>query len=144
MALTAAITFATTWRWPTLRRRVQEHAALLKELPPETGEPLRKLLDDETRRLAARDRRRLEDPAVVAVLYLNRFLVSLTSAVVASLIVISIVVPEENRRPWLTGFLVIAVLVGLSNLVLMGWTIRLYRRRKKLTQGSGRNSPKAR
>lgn len=65
VALTAAVTFLTTWRWPTLRRRVQDHIALMKDLPADSGEPLRQLLEDEVEVLARMERRRLDLPSRV-------------------------------------------------------------------------------
>jgi hypothetical protein len=77
VALTAVVTLVTTWRWPTLRRRTQDHVALLKDLPLEAGAELRHLVADELRLLAERDRGRL-DPGSQALLYASRGLSALT------------------------------------------------------------------
>jgi hypothetical protein len=47
-------------RWPTLSKRIRDHAALVKELPADAAKPLEALLVDEVRSLADRDRRRLD------------------------------------------------------------------------------------
>lgn len=52
--------------WPTLGRRVRDHAALIKDVPAELSAALRGLLTDEITELIRRDRRRL-DP------WLNRY-----------------------------------------------------------------------
>ncbi|SDN35086.1 hypothetical protein SAMN05660642_04636 [Geodermatophilus siccatus] len=47
-------------RWPTLGKRIRDHAALVKELPPDAAKELQALLLTEVRSLAERDRRRLD------------------------------------------------------------------------------------
>jgi hypothetical protein len=55
----AVIGLFAAWRVPTLRRRVNEHAKLIAELPEGLGAPVEDLLRQELAVLARRDQRRL-------------------------------------------------------------------------------------
>lgn len=46
--------------WPTLGRRVRDHAALIKDMPADISTELRALVTDEIAELVRRDRRRLD------------------------------------------------------------------------------------
>jgi hypothetical protein len=78
-----------------LGKRIKDHAALLKELPPEAAKDLQALLVDEVRSLTERDRRRL-DRRVDWLLNLRRVLV--TVAVLAALFALILLTPEAPAR----------------------------------------------
>ncbi|TFV72488.1 hypothetical protein E4P40_20475 [Blastococcus sp. CT_GayMR20] len=58
--ITAVVTLLTSLGWPSLRRRVREHTALVKDLPPSAAAPLLAVLEKEVQLLARRADRRLE------------------------------------------------------------------------------------
>ena len=58
--VTAIASFATTRSWPTLDRRVRDHTALLKDMPPDVAIDLKALLAAEVDQLVVRESRRLD------------------------------------------------------------------------------------
>ena len=87
VAAVATITAAviTTRTWPTLPRRIHDHAALAKELPPDMGRDLRGLLAEELDQLVERDRRRL-NPRVNRGLNIQRAVGIIASVLVGATI----------------------------------------------------------
>jgi hypothetical protein len=59
-AMTAVATLVSAVRWPTLRRRLREHADLIKDLPADHARPLNRILQAEVEELARRDAKRLD------------------------------------------------------------------------------------
>jgi hypothetical protein len=81
--VTAAVTLVSTLRWPTLRRRVRDHVALLKDMPTEDlAAPLRSLLQREVQELVKRDSRHL-DPRQDRLLQGRRVLLTFVVAATA-------------------------------------------------------------
>ncbi len=81
--VTAAVTLVSTLRWPTLRRRVRDHVALLKDMPTEDlAAPLRSLLQREVQKLVERDSRHL-DPRQDRLLQGRRVLLTFVVAATA-------------------------------------------------------------
>lgn len=118
VALTAAITFATTWRWPTLHRRIQDHVALAKDLPESHRDPLLSLLDEEVAQLVARERRLGDD--------FGRFLrasqrVALTAAVATTvaLLAIGLVAPRSGTHVT-PGWAAVGLAVGAIGITACG------------------------
>jgi len=53
---------SSTWRWPTLRRRLREHLSLAKDFPEGVDRTqLHGLIDYEVRELARRERKRIDN-----------------------------------------------------------------------------------
>src|SRR3712207_3782442 len=95
--VTAIIGFITTWRWPTLRRRVQEHAAIVKELPDGASSALGQLLEKESTKLAKQDEWKL-DPVDNAFTYIIRAQWTVAVGAWIALPVFALAVPDFEDR----------------------------------------------
>jgi hypothetical protein len=123
--VTAAVTFVSTLRWPTLRRRVRDHVALLnllnqlKELPTDAAEPLQGLLKDEVQQLADRDGRHLS-PRHYRKIQLRRVLLTVIVAA-ASVVAFGSYGPQAHidLPGWLFLGLYAVVVTGLVALPIL-------------------------
>lgn len=109
----------STLRWPTLVKRVRDHTALLKDLPEGAREPLNSLLVDEVKQLAARDRRRLEDPRWRRLLNARLALLP-TAAVIMGVVILG--TSALARTPAGTRI----VFIGMGVLLVIGLALALY------------------
>jgi hypothetical protein len=111
--VTAVASFLTTRGWPTLARRVKDHAAMLKEMPPEVGLELKALLAAEVAQLASRESGRL-DRSINMLLNVQRgaWVVAIVgSAAVWGLIIFN---PDEPSLTYGIGLIAVSALILLS------------------------------
>jgi hypothetical protein len=126
MALISAVVplvvaLISTLRWPTLRRRIRDHAALLKDLPPEAAQPLQKLLVHEVELLVSRDAPLLSSKNVV----LRLFHRAKFTAVFAFLLTVYVLMAVNWASDEVAGLGGISVPLRIV-LVLAGVTASLY------------------
>lgn len=120
VAITAAVAVATTWRWPTLRRRVQDHVALVKDLPEGYGAPLRELLQDELAEHARRERLVLDHAQWMLLQLALRVTLTAAVLVLGGAGVLALV--GESRA----AYLVLVIGGGLVVLGVLGIVLRAF------------------
>lgn len=109
------VAIVSTFRWPTLERRIRRHLSLLKEVPEGMGLPLRDLVKAELADLAGRDRERLDSQE-------DRLLFALRLALfvpMASLLVVSWLsedAVQDRGFPW-------GRLFAMYGVVLLWWIV---------------------
>jgi hypothetical protein len=118
--VTAAVTLVSTFRWPTLDRRIREHIALLKDMPADLAGPLQALLRREVEELAMRDSRRLH-PRENFLLQCRRALLTAVAAAAAVSVAwgIQAGVSEAYAPGWLYGTLTTVLLLGVVALLIL-------------------------
>lgn len=138
--VTASVAFLTGWRWPTLRRRVQDHAAIVKDLPEGTGHGLRRLLEDELVEYAARERLWLTIPAI----RLFGALGWLATAVLVALVLLALAADATGNASaghvlWSVfyGVSIVGTLVFIPALGWVAYRLRRGRPRASRTRSDG-------
>jgi hypothetical protein len=118
--LTAGASLLSTRGWPTLSKRVRDHTSLLKDMPADVAGPLKELLADEVRTLAARERQWL-DTRKNRLLNLRRVaLVGMGTFTLAGLVV-ALVTPGSR----LEAGAGVKILVLVSVVILLGTLVTL-------------------
>ncbi len=134
--VTAAVTLASTLRWPTLQRRIRDHVGLVKDLPTEMTGPLRALLEREVEALAGRDARRL-DPWQNFLLQARRVLLTVVAGAVAMTVAVTVASGNDVGTPvWLAAVYIGLQWLGVLSLAyLLVWFVILFLRGRSKRSG---------
>ncbi|SDN03022.1 hypothetical protein SAMN05660642_03856 [Geodermatophilus siccatus] len=137
-----AVAFIPILRWPTLPRRIREHAALLKDVPEDVAGPLKRTLAAEIEQLARRNWHMLDRRTALYVYFLRAGLVLFIIVVLwgygVFVPVLYELAPPEDR-PSVPLFVWICAIGAVLGFWTVAWVLgrRSRNRRRPFPSGSG-------